>query len=50
MIAASQGHIEAVKILIRNGSNLNLVDKCGKKASDIAKKSGIHQICNEFQR
>ena len=41
MIAASQGFEDMVEFLLRNGADVDLKDKYGKKAADKAKSQSV---------
>jgi len=47
MIAAAQGHIEAVKTLLSHDANVHAVDKFGKKAYEKAKTLEIARLIQE---
>ncbi|KAF8432857.1 ankyrin repeat-containing domain protein [Terfezia claveryi] len=45
VLAAQQGNVKALKILIDNGANLDTLTKCGETALDCAGAAGFMDIC-----
>ena len=50
MIAASEGHTEAVSLLLRSGASANKKDASGKSALDLAKGAGHEEIVKTINR
>ena len=45
VLAAQQGNIQALKILIDNGASLDTLTKCGETALDCASAAGFMEVC-----
>ncbi|MFC1835335.1 ankyrin repeat domain-containing protein, partial [Thermodesulfobacteriota bacterium] len=44
MHAAQSGHLEVVKVLLKNGANVNATDRGGKTALSLAKWNSTKEI------
>ena len=50
MMAASEGHIEVVRVLLLNGASVGIVDRDGDTASKFAREKGHPEVLELLER
>jgi ankyrin repeat protein len=49
MLASHKGHLKIVKLLLRRGADVDVVNKANKTASELASDAGIAKVISEHK-